>query len=67
MLHLEAARGRPSTRSSAGNGDGAGDGVDLTKAMADEASFNHEGATRAGSLPASSGRSTAADPSVMAA
>jgi len=46
---------------------GAGDGVDLTKAMADEASFDHEGATRAGSLPTSSGRSTAADPSVMAA
>jgi len=37
---------RPSTRSSAGNGDGAGDGVDLTKAVADEASFDHDGTTR---------------------
>ncbi|XP_039833674.1 uncharacterized protein LOC120694569 isoform X3 [Panicum virgatum] len=46
VLHLEAARARPSTRSSAGNGDGAGDGVDLTKAVADEASFDHDGTTR---------------------
>jgi len=46
---------------------GAGDGVDLTKVMTDEASFDHEGATRVGSLPTSSGRSTAADPAAMVA
>jgi len=39
-------RGSTSTRSSAGNGDGAGDGVDLTEAKADVTSFDRERAMR---------------------